>query len=177
MSLHHLGISHLSVLHRQYSTPPATGSLESSPGQDLMQDNKDVLIERLSDLLARVARDDSLEDSIVTSIHSQVDRIEQLMHQTSEKVGKENADQGLSLNDEDVFWGQLTPTKNVRMRLPDRPSTSSRCSIPQTLKIAPPRGAELAIAAEELSSQLAATVADLRTRKEESDVSQDHGHS
>ena len=175
MSLHYLGIAHFPVLHRQFSSPPSKGSLESSFGQDLTQDNKDVLIERLNDLLARVTKDDLLGDSIITSIHTEVDRIEQIMrvgsrHQTPEKADNVIASVERSSNDEDVFWGPPTPSKSIRMRLPDSSPTSSRRSLHQASKPDSARTAELAAAAEELASQLAATVTEFQTRRDESDV-------
>jgi hypothetical protein len=69
MSVHY-GITHFPVLHRQFSSPTSRSFLESSPSEDLTQDNKDVLLDRLDDLILRLSKDNSLENSSVTAIHS-----------------------------------------------------------------------------------------------------------
>lgn len=171
-----MGIAHFPVLHRQFSSPPTKESLESSSVQNLTQDNRDVLIERLSDILASVTKDDSFEDGVITSIHTEVDRIEQIMrvgsrHQSPEKADNIVASVERSYNDEDVFWGPATPTKNMRMRLPDRLPISSRRFIPQTSKMNSTQASELAVVAEKLASRLATTAAEFQTRREESNVS------
>lgn len=173
MSLQFLGISHFPVLHRQFSSPTSRRHLESSPEDNLAQDNKDVLIERLNDLVARLSRDRSLENSTVTAIHSQVEQIEVLMPSTqgsqtptrtsTELVGNPNI-----LNDNDLLWGLRSPTHKMNMRLPDISGPPPRYSLPE---MTPAKATELARAAEDLASQLSATLVELQARKEESDVS------
>jgi len=173
----YIGISHFPVLHQQFSSPKsrARGSSESSPDQDVTQDSKDILIERLNDLAFRLSKDSSLEASAVTAIHAEVDHIETLIR-GSEKSPKlpqarSHFDSESSSNEEDTFWGPLTPTRSVRMRLPTRPLLPTRQ--PQ---ITPARAMEIAKAAEDLSLQLANTVLEFQTRKEESDVSSIQGY-
>jgi hypothetical protein len=171
-----IGISSFPVLHRQFSSPTSTFLLESSPSQDLTQDNKDVLIERLNDLVLRLSKDSFVEDRIISAIHTGVDRIELLMKDGGKESQKKSPQVGSESkhsrgNSEDIFWGSpLTPTRNVRMRFPESP-TSPRHSIHPRPQISADRAIEIANSADELSSKLLATVAELQVRREESDVS------
>jgi hypothetical protein len=161
------------VLHRQFSSPRSSVFPESPGSQDLAQDNKDVLIERLNDLVLRISKDSSLDDSIVSAIHTGVDRIEMLMkgRENGQKSPQANSEPKLSnSNTGDTLWGpSLTPTRNVRMRFPDSP-TSPRLSVVRQPEITTERAVKLAKEAEELASRLSKTVAELQVRKEESDV-------
>lgn len=174
MSLHHLGIAHFPVLHRQFSSPASAVLLESSPSQDLAEDNKDVLIERLNDLVLRLS-DASLEDRTLSAIHIEVDRIETLIRERgthpSPRVGSDS--RASKSSGEDVFWRPLTPTRNISMRIPE-PPTSPRHFIQYAAQMSTQC---LATLAEELSSKLSETVAELQVRKEESDVSLQRGMS
>jgi hypothetical protein len=175
MSLQYLGISHFPVLHRQFSSPTSRSFVESSPSEDLTQDNKDVLLERLNDLVLRLSKDDSLENSSITAIHSHVDKIEVLVqgreaHEKSSQARKELHGSPSLPREEDVFWGSRTPTQNMRMHIPEIPEYARRPTQkePQTT---PAKAIGLAGVAEELAMRLSATVAELQARKEESDVS------
>lgn len=177
MSLHHLGIAHFPVLHQQFSSPTASAS---PPVQDVTQDNMDVLLERLNDLVLRISENtsSSLDDRTVTAIHSEVDRIEVLVkkgekHQQSGHVrGKDSRDsKGPTDAGDDVFWGPLTPTRKVKMRLPGTSANPSLSSPRNAPRVPTSRAVEIAGAAEELASSLATTVAELQTRIQESDVS------
>lgn len=175
MSLHYLGIAHFPVLHRQFSSPTTLReSLESSPNQDITQDNKDVLIERLNDLVSRLSKNTSLEDSTVDAIHAGVDRIEVLLH-SDEKPRLDSSDfdsKQAKESGEDVLWGSpLTPTRKMRMQLPDHSSNSTPSPFHQP-RITPARVDEITKAAEDLAMKLAATVSEFQARMQESDVSQ-----
>jgi hypothetical protein len=173
MSLQYLGISHFPVLHRQFSSPASTGLSDSSPSQDLTQDSKDVLIERLNDLVLRLSTTNVLEDSAVTAVHSQVDKIELLLkgEEKHQKPSHSRSGSGLSKSQEDdPFWGPATPTHNIKMRLPDASIGSQRPSLHRNLQMSPAKAIELAHAAEDLASKLSVTVEELQCRKEESDV-------
>lgn len=177
MSLNYLGIAHFPVLHRQFSSPTTQAFSESSPDQDITQDNKDVLIERLNDMVSRLSRSTTLENSAVTAIHSEVDRIETIMrgrekpkkHLILENHGLEMSQS--KSNGDEHFWRQpLTPTRNFNMSLSG--SVPNSPHLPHhPPQMSPSRAIEIAKAAEELSTRLATTVSELQTRKEESDVS------
>lgn len=125
-----MGIAHFPVLHRQFSPSASSFSLGSSSSQDLAQDNKDVLIERLNDLVLRISRDGSLEDDTISAIHSHVDHIESAMHATEKfahsHVGKSSAKftKQTPKDNEEYFWGQispLSPSRQVTLQLPASP--------------------------------------------------------
>jgi hypothetical protein len=170
MSLNYIGISHFPVLHRQFSSPTATVSLDPSPipSQDLTQDNKDVLLERLNDLVLRLSKDRSVEDSTISAIHTGVDRIELLLKAREKGGHKKPPSVGNDVR-EDTFWAPLSPTRNVMMRFPDSPI--SRHAVTREATISTERAIEIAKSAEELASRVSATVVDLQVRREESDVS------
>lgn len=166
MSFHQLGIAHFPVLHRQFSSPTTQSFAESSPDQDITQDNKDVLIERLNDMVSRLSKSSGLKNSVITAIHSEVDHIEVLMRdrekpQKSDPFGFDGRE-----TREDNRWGPpMSPTRNVRMRFADIPHSPLRPP-----PMSPSRAVEIAQAAEVLSSKLEVTVLELQARKEESDV-------
>ena len=190
--MNHIGISHFPVLHRQFSSPTSIVFSEPpTPNQDLTQDNKDVLIERLNDLVSRLSLDSSVEDGIVSAIHGGVDRIEALLKNREKAAHKKSPSIG-----NEIFGGPLTPTQNLRMHFPEtqsprlsitreesfagsfngleqlnRSPTSHRQSVSREAPMGAKRAIEVAKSAEELASKLAVTVAELQVRREESDVS------
>jgi hypothetical protein len=173
MSLQYLGISHFPVLHRQFSSPTRRAFSDSSPSQqDITQDSKDVLIERLNDLALRLSIAKELEDGAVTAIHSQVDKIEMILR-GEEKHKKPNHSRSESeVSKDDPFWGPATPTQSMKMRLPDASSGSQRPPLRRNLKgVSPAKAIELAQAAEDLASRMSVTLEEFQRRKEESDVS------
>jgi hypothetical protein len=172
MSLQYLGISHFPVLHRQFSSPTSRSFSDSSPGQDLTQDSKDVLIERLNDLVLRLSTTNELEDGAVTAVHSQVDKIESIVRgeERQQRPSHSRSGSGISrTKEDDPFWGPATPTQNVKMRLPDM-SFPPRRPARHASVASPAKAIELAQAAEDLASKLAVTIEELQNRKEESDV-------
>jgi len=171
MSLQYLGISHFPVLHRQFSSPKSTASSDSFPGQDLTQDSKDVLIERLNDLVLRLSTTNVLKDGAVTAIHSQVDKIELILEgeERHQRPSHSRSGSGILKTEDDPYWGPATPTQNIKMRLPDMSVSSARRSVHGELPAPPTKGIELAQVAEALASKLAFTVEELQKRMEESD--------
>jgi len=75
MSLQHLRLARLPV----YGQLTSAGSTEASPSQNLAQDNRDVLIERLNELINFLSRGDDLEERAMVEIHSKVDQIEEVI--------------------------------------------------------------------------------------------------
>ena len=175
MSLQYLGIAHFPVLHRQFSSPNTHRDLlEPSANQDITQDSKDVLIERLNDLVSRLSKDISLEDSTVDAIHAGVDQIEVLLHGGDKpRVASGNLESSQAKDmGEDVLWATpLTPTRNMRMPLADQSAKTSP-SFTHQPHITIAKVDEMAKAAEDLAMKLAATVLEFQARMREADVSQ-----
>jgi hypothetical protein len=173
MSLQYLGISHFPVLHRQFSSPTKGVFSDSSPSQqDITQDSKDVLIERLNDLALRLSSAKELEDGAVTAIHSQVDRIEMILRGEEKHKKLSHSRSGSRVSKEDPFWGPATPTQNMKMRLPDASIGNQRPPLRRDLReLSPTKANELAREAEDLASRMSFTLEEFQRRKEESDVS------
>lgn len=173
MSLQYLGISHFPVLHRQFSSPTRGAFSDSFPShQDITQDSKDVLIERLNDLALRLSTAKDLEDSAVTAIHSQVDKIEKILRgeENHKKPGHSRSDSEPSK--EDIFWGPATPTQSLKRRLPDMSRMNQRPPLSRNFQeLSSAKVNELAQAAEDLASRMSVTLEEFQRRKEESDVS------
>jgi hypothetical protein len=175
MSLHHLG------LHRQFTSPTSKGFSEVAPSQELAQDSKDVLVDRLTDLVSRLSNTNFLKDNAITAIHSEVDKIELLIRR-AEKIQR---DSGLSRRmptgdailsrEDDSLWGPMTPSHNIKMQLPNSPQRLKRIPSHTTELGNMPHSSQaeavvkVAKAAEELAVTLARAVADLQLRRAESD--------
>jgi hypothetical protein len=196
--MHHLGLAHSPVLHRQMSSPTSKSSADSSGSdQDVTQDSKDVLVERLNDLVSRLSSNDALENGTVSAIHSQVDSIETLMRgskrisESPEAVGEGLGPRSPRLNESSLWGPPLTPTRNVRSRLPrllegftaarqaaidlellefPTPFASPASSSQPQVHMTSSRIAEISKAAEDLAVKLEATVSELKIRRKESDV-------
>ena len=159
------------MLHRQFSSASIPLS-ESSPSQDLTEDSKDVLLERLNDLVLRLSTSHDIEDGTVTDIHSQVDRIERLLKGEDKHQKSSHSRTGsdiLRTKEDEFFWRPATPTHSMKMRLPDMSRGSPRPILRRNLQISPAKAIELAHSAEDLASRLVFTVEELQRRKEESD--------
>ncbi|KAI1506518.1 hypothetical protein F5X99DRAFT_364501 [Biscogniauxia marginata] len=85
LRMHPLGMSPFSPLNRQFSSPfvTATSPPRSVSGEldqeDLTQDSKDVLIQRLNDLAARLNHQDLMTEGNVLSLHTKVDEMESVL--------------------------------------------------------------------------------------------------
>jgi hypothetical protein len=176
-----LGIRDFPILHRQFSSPTtkisSPRSLESS--QDLTQDSKDVLIQRLNDLAYRLMNSENLEDEIITGLHIEVDHMEgtiQRIPGSREQSfeTKEETTPGMPrTNDDDAFWGPLSPGRNRSMRFQESP-TQSRLARPRLQRgreISPNKAASIAREAQNLTERMARTIVEMKKRREETDVS------
>lgn len=171
MSFHYPGL-----LHRQFSSPTTPSFKESSPDEDLTQDSKDVLIDRLNDLVLRVSEEKSLEEGAVTAIHKEVDLIEVLMRGKSPKASRSGSRNSISQylgvggKEDEAFWGPPTPTRNSQRRLPDSWTRSHHKTASQSSDIPISKALELASAADTLAEQLSNALLEIQARKEESTV-------
>lgn len=164
-----MSLQRLGMLHRQFSSP-SKASPEIPTNEDLTQDSKDVLIERLNDLILQLSETNFLEDGAVTNIHSQVDKIERLIRRQDWHTPQHSPGQLAPPREDDTLWGPPTPTHSIKMRLP-RSSSVSESPFFTEPKINTSKADAVAKAAEDLASKMATTVAELQKRKEESDVS------
>jgi hypothetical protein len=139
---------------------------------DTLANNKDVLIERLNDLVQRLSTDQSLDDRVVSKLHSEVDNFEIVMIKAdiSQKLDKElAAGKG----------GNLFSERNGGFRTPKTPTRKVSISMPDSVSKSPPKKEEvntevatrIAQEAEALATQLSKSISDLQQRREEADVS------
>ena len=150
----------------------------------MTQDSRDVLVERLNDLVLRLSKTNCLNDSTITSIHSEVDKIELVVHEAEKgqklkSVYNEFQEESPSYSKEnDPFWAPPTPAQNIKLSLPNSPKRVKTRSVPSQAKvkeITAARVDNIAQAAEELVSNLSAAINELQFRREESDVSREFG--
>lgn len=165
----HLGIAHFPVLHRQLTSPTSKTFREVSSNEDLTQDSKDILVDRLNDLILQLSNTNSLEDGAVSTIHSQVDKIEQLIRRQNGHTPHQSPRYLEASREEDTFWGPATPTQNLKMRLPIS-QISSYSAVAKEPQMSTAKAGQVAKAAEDLASKMAITFAEMQKRKEESDV-------
>ena len=181
MSLHFIGIRDFPVLHKQLSSPNAR--LSESPTtsiQDIARDSKDVLVQRLNDLVTRLMAEEGLKDEDITSLHVDVDRMERVMKKSvgipQEEAFHERRSPSsigtLRDHEDDMFWGPpFSPSRKVTMRLPDSPVQASHAKLQRSLEMSPKKATLLAQEADALNVQLSKALKELQARKEESNVS------
>lgn len=155
---------------------PATVSLDPS-NQD-SQDNKDVLLQRLNDLVVRLSHDDA-EDAAITALHKKTDEMETLLRvEYSMDLDAKILERKVEplppprRDSNETFWGRpLAPTRNSYLRWPDSPPPTSHGTLCNRTTVAAAKATEIAASAEELNVRLAKVVGDLQASRIESDVS------
>jgi hypothetical protein len=187
MSLHFIGIRDFPVLHRQFSSPTSKAFESPTSNRDISGDSKDVLVQRLNDLAIRLMTEGNLKDDDITALHVDVDRMERVMRTSGGAHLEESFHDGRSPaiiaasrdHEEDAFWGPFSPSRNLKMRFPTSPLTTSHSTLQEALdmspgkafKLSPKKAAILAQEAESLREQLSKTLTELQARKEETNVS------
>jgi len=174
---YHLGISHF---HRQPSSPIASQEKRPEQDEDINEDSKEVLMERLNDLVSRLSESHSIEDDTVTAIHSEVDKIELILRKGERHLSPFLEDPYGIMNaprDPEHFEASslspsrpsLSPSQSLRMRFPPKPQSSAQDhrGKEMTAEVA----TKIAKEADELAITLSETVDELLLRKEEADVS------
>ncbi|KAG9248586.1 hypothetical protein BJ878DRAFT_4294 [Calycina marina] len=177
MSFHQLGISHYPKLHRQLTERDIS---QDNPSLDVAQDSRDVLIERLNSLVTQLPSQNELEGTAIKDIHSKVDQIEVVLRGQDQSPkssrasmttrtpnsplssrGNGNSGEADShIPAEKVFCGPSTPTQSISMRFRGEKQ-------PKEPHVSPFRATEIARRAEKLAENLAKTVEELRSRKDE----------
>ncbi|KAK7948211.1 uncharacterized protein PG986_009097 [Apiospora aurea] len=89
MSLHSLGMSPLSplrhspVLHRSAKPNHHLAAVDQDTQEDLSQDSRDVLVQRLGDLVSRLSGAGELLGNGIANLHARVDEMEHILRQSS----------------------------------------------------------------------------------------------
>lgn len=102
MSLHSLGMTplsplrHSSVLHRTAKPQHSAAVDQGSSQQDLSQDSRDVLVQRLNDLVSRLSADGGLLGDGIANLHARVDEMEHILCHNSNPQQQKWHQQNLS---------------------------------------------------------------------------------
>lgn len=174
-----IGIRDFPFLHRQFSSSGSKFPDLTSSSQDLAQDSKDVLVQRLHDLANQLTLEENLSDKIITVLHVDLDRMERLLYRspktpTQSRFSDPQRDESMDTrrdHEDDAFWSSMSPSRIVNKRFQSYSTTIPHLQIEKSPKMTPTKAIDLAAEAESLLSRLSDAVMELKARKEESDVS------
>ncbi|KAI0852084.1 hypothetical protein F5Y00DRAFT_228600 [Daldinia vernicosa] len=201
LRLHSLGMSPFSPARRQFSSPliKSASALHLAeagrPGREsVVQDSKDVLVQRLNDLAAQLSKQDNIQEHNVNSLHAKVDEMEKALSTKDYPPSRRSLrsrPSSLILRDNrserDSFWGPLTPGHTMpsisTTPLPTYASSSTQTEgsqtegSPSTPKVAAAKGSHMSAAqanriateAQNLCKELEEVVSGLRARQEETE--------
>ncbi|OTB16343.1 hypothetical protein K445DRAFT_21978 [Daldinia sp. EC12] len=196
LRLHSLGMSPFSPARRQFTSPLIkSASLlhlteAGRPGRDsVVQDSKDVLVQRLNDLAAQLSKQDNIQEHNVNRLHAKVDEMEKALSTRDYSPSHRSLRSrptNLVLQDNrserDSFWGPLTPGHTMpsisTTPLPTYTTSSTQTEGSfNTPQVAAAKGSQLsssqasriAAEAQTLCKELEEVVSGLRARQEETD--------
>ncbi|KAI1646488.1 uncharacterized protein F4817DRAFT_359310 [Daldinia loculata] len=196
LRLHSLGMSPFSPARRQFSSPlfKSASALHlteagRSGRESVVQDSKDVLVQRLNDLAAQLSKQDNIQEHNVNTLHTKVDEMEQALSARdypSSRRSLRSRPASLILQDNrserDSFWGPLTPGHTMpsisTTPLPVYASSSTQTEeSPNAPRVAVAKGSQMSAAqanriateAQNLCKELEEVVSGLRARQEETD--------
>ncbi|OTA96684.1 hypothetical protein M434DRAFT_8632 [Hypoxylon sp. CO27-5] len=140
LSLYSLGVSPLSPMRRQFSSsfvkpsslhPPEP---DHSEQDDLVQDSKDVLVQRLNDLATQLSQQDHLKEDSVYGLHAKVDEMERVLSRRDYPLRRtpQRSRPSSSKSEHERFWGSLSPGRIIpsisNVPLPTQKSSSTQTS-------------------------------------------------
>ncbi|CAL3972540.1 unnamed protein product [Diplocarpon coronariae] len=164
-----LGVSSSSVMQGHFNSPTSKSYPEVSK-EGLPQESKDVLVDRLNDLVLRISKVGVLRGKAISTIHAQVDKIDILVNRV-EAIERPNLPSREVLRNGTPptdFGEPSTPTQNLPMSLPIYSHASNCSSTPGAVDKSPKSAAEVAKAAADLASRLSTIVAEFQLRNKES---------
>ncbi|KAI1344079.1 hypothetical protein F5Y15DRAFT_186686 [Xylariaceae sp. FL0016] len=194
-SLHSLGMSPFSPMRQRFAAPLTRSS--SSPhsdmahseedNEDLTQDSKDVLVQRLNDIAASLSRQDHIRDDSVSRMHAKVDELENTLStyghprmSRSPRTKPPNLDLRISGGRPNTSWTPLKLGASLsdvsNMSSPPQFSSSVKTgdysrdmetnhALPST--VSPAEANKLAEEAQALNTALENVIANLQARQEE----------
>ncbi|KAI9049914.1 hypothetical protein LZ554_006061 [Drepanopeziza brunnea f. sp. 'monogermtubi'] len=142
-------------------------SSRETPNEDLTQDSKHALIDRLNHLVLRLSSVGSLKHRAISTIHSQVDKIEILVSRIEiKRPSPPLCKLSLNIPREDDLPGHPAPNRNLEM---ENTTVSTKPHIEEGMNpgVSDTTPAKLAQAAEDLASRLSTTVVELQEWKVE----------
>ncbi|KAI1373761.1 hypothetical protein F4677DRAFT_188531 [Hypoxylon crocopeplum] len=199
LNLHSLGMSPFSPMRRQFSSPFTRSSsslhptdAEHSEQEDLVQDSKDVLVQRLNDIAVKLNQQDDLREDSVHNLHAKVDEMERVLstrdHPFPRRPQGSRPNSSMlqhSTMEGDPFWGSLTPGRIPsipNIPLPTQKSSSTQTEeVPVTSstkarrepRMSQAQASRVVAEAQDLARGFEDVISSLRARQEESD----HIHS
>ncbi|KAJ5038144.1 uncharacterized protein L3040_007013 [Drepanopeziza brunnea f. sp. 'multigermtubi'] len=145
-------------------------SSRETPNEDLTQDSKHALIDRLNRLVLRLSSVGSLKHRAISTIHSQVDKIEILVSRVEiKRPSQPLCKLSLNIPREDGLLGHPAPNRILEIEnttVSTKPHFEDGMN-PGVSNNTPNNTAKLAQAAEDLASRLSTTVVELQERKVE----------
>lgn len=157
---------------------PSPTAVTSEPRQDAALEETDALIKRLNTVVLCLSRDSrpALDDTTIKAIHSEVDHIELLLRDETRDADLDNEDEpdqndsqpSQNVEDDDL---KIRLAASHESQIPTEPATdaSSPARRPPSVMTAQ-RALEITSAAEQLTSQLTASIKELQKRRGESEV-------
>ncbi|KAI1428750.1 hypothetical protein F5Y12DRAFT_629797 [Xylaria sp. FL1777] len=193
ISPYSLGMSPLSPSRRQFSPPtlapssplyPQSDSDHPGPDhghhEDVAQDSRDVLVQRMNDLVARLGQERHVKDGNIHALHAKVDELEKVLYtrdHSSKKTRYDDRD-GSNHSWKPPHPANLLPSDMSRPDSPRRPSPSAKGrAAHRANKKAKSRASNLTVAqaeqviaeAQDLHKNLEVVISNLRDRQEETE--------
>ncbi|KAI0552801.1 hypothetical protein F4679DRAFT_533943 [Xylaria curta] len=190
MSLYSLRMSPLSPLFPQ--PDPDRLDLGHGDHEDATQDSRDVLVQRLNDLAARLTKQGYVKNGDINVLHAKVDELENVLYTPEDASKRETRSPGpppLSLDDDgdqdgsNHSWGpphpgSPLPSDAFSLTLPRPSSLSAKTEVDhQAERKAKSRASKLTVAqaeqvlaeAQDLHKSLEVVISNLRDRQEETE--------
>ncbi|KAI0449598.1 hypothetical protein F5B21DRAFT_508980 [Xylaria acuta] len=191
MSLYSLRMSPLSPLFPQSNSDYLDP--DHVDHEDIAQDSRDVLVQRLNDLAARLSQQNHVEGESINVLHAKVDELESVLYipdYSSERGARPSGPSPLSQADDDqdgsnLSWepphpGSLLPSDVSSLASPTRLSPSAKTGVDhQGRAKAKSRASKMTVAqaekvvaeAQDLHKSLEVVISNLRDRQEETEAS------
>ncbi|KAI1311664.1 hypothetical protein F5Y03DRAFT_391214 [Xylaria venustula] len=188
MSPYSLGMSPLSPLRRQFSPPtlapssplyPHSDADRRSPDdgnyEDVAQDSRDVLVQRLNDLVSRLTGEHHIKDESMHALHAKVDELESVLGAPaySSKVGYDGRP-GSNLSWEsphptNLLPSDISPTRSspsAKAKVDHQANTKARS---RTSNLTVAQAEQVIAEVQDLHKNLEVVISNLRDRQEETE--------
>ncbi|KAI1271536.1 hypothetical protein F5Y07DRAFT_382734 [Xylaria sp. FL0933] len=181
LSPYSLGMSPLSPLRRHFSPPsPLAPSSPLYPQSDpdhenVAQDSKDVLIQRLNDLVARLNQDrHGAEDENLHTLHAKVDELENVLDSRAYRAkARHDGKDRNRLSWESPDSTNLLPSDVSSLASPARPSPSAKAEADsqakKTSNLTVAEAEQIVAEVQDLHKNLEVVISNLRDRQEETE--------
>lgn len=191
LSLYSLGVPQFSPLRLHFTSSPllhSAASVAHESERDRTKDSRDVLVQRLNDLVAKLSGDDDVAEAGVDALHATVDELETIVKKNSVSGSRRHTRGKLSTDSHSSRHSALSrrPASPPWARPHSaheilRPMTAGstfesfrQAKRPLPPKVAPHHAEKVLAEAQRLHRSLQAVVMSLKARQEEQDVRNTH---